>query len=249
MPRVLREFALLFALTALFILSVNFGCSKGGNKTDGGNNGECKGEGDCWRKVCPQKEEFEFEECLKQKLSTAIPPGGDKPHIPEYQVCNAGKCEQIPAEQLAAGQVNVIPSDPSVKIQWLRLYIFPPKDWNGNPLNCQKLKQVADKDPAKLMSREMGRYYPPRDYTSPITTPVQGQGSSYPLLFLGDPPKVPAGSDRIIVVQGFCDPPSGRPEADTPHKWWACKEGVTLKPGDKNSIDIELKVKVGESCR
>ncbi len=229
------------------LLSALLSCSQKENNNQN-PSAECKGEGDCWKKVCPQKEKFEFEECVKNRISTAIPPTKDKPHIPEYVTCNAGKCEDIPTDNLASGEVSVIPTESGTRIKWLRLYIFPDRDWDGNPLNCKRLKEEAEKDPKSLMSQTMARYFPPRDYNSPITTPVQTQGDSYPLLFTDNPPTVPAGKNRIILVQGFCDPPQGRPEADTPHKWWACKECVEIKPGNKNQINIKLPVKISESC-
>lgn len=232
-------------------------CSNTGSNSNNNNNTqikECETPRQCWKKVCPQSDQTEYDECVHKRVNTQVqdnhPEGKFENHKPEYLTCNAAnKCEDIPTDTLGGGKVLVAIKETEKKIPWLRLSIFPTVDLDGKAITCERLKKMASEDPASLMSVELRRYWPARDANQPLTTPVARSGTSLPLLFGQLPVTVPAGS-HIVVVQGFCDPKEGgTPGASTPHQWWLCQEDLTFQAGDQNEINVSLDTTQHKSCR
>lgn len=223
------------------------------NNTNTNNNStaECQGPRDCWKKVCPQDDKVEYQECVTKRVNTQIPPDGGENHKPEYLSCSAEqKCVDIATDTLGGGKINVSLEPSDVRIQWLRLSIYPTKDMDNKDITCERLKKMAVDDPESLMSEDLRRFWPPRDANQPITTQVfTQQGRSLPMLFGVNPVTVPAGK-HIYVIQGFCNPPEGgTPVSETPHKWWACKEGAEFKAGlDSTEIEAKLDTSQNPAC-
>jgi hypothetical protein len=219
------------------------------NKTDPITpNKECNSHQDCWKIRCPQTDPSEYKACVHARVTTSIPRGEKENNKPDYIECVENKCKEISTDLLGIGQIDVILSQRvRYLIPWLRLYIFPSNDLMGKAITCERLRSSAEKDPAFMMSDELGRYYPARDAKSPITTDVKQTGDFYPLPFLY-PASVPAGQGRVIAVQGFCNPPVGRPDIQTKHQWWGCKEDIETKAGDNNNFEVTLPVDVKDPC-
>jgi len=211
-------------------------------------SGECSNAGDCYKKKCPQADALGYEKCVLKLLSSGS-------SSPEYAMCSAGACKEVASSEMGDGLVEVTyPDSTNIKaakdsVKWLRLYIFPDTDHAGKAITCERLKGMAESDPASLMSLELGRYFPPPDFDQPVTSQVLRSGDSLDLAYVNTHLVVPAGDNRVFVVQGFCDPATGSPVASTPAKWWACKEGVTTKVGEKSTnVTIELPVQNEDRC-
>jgi len=234
----------------LLVGMLMWGCEDTGPNTEQppDSTAGCSTDRDCYKKKCPQAEPKEYEKCVQDLLSS-------QDSSPGYTICNSGTCEDIAASTMGDGLVVVtFPEATTEKlakdaVQWLRLYIFPPKDVDGKDITCERLKTMADGDPASLMSVDLGRYYPAPGSPTPITTDVVRSGDTLDLPYLGTNPTVPAGDGRVVVVQGFCNPTTGRPDVNTKAKWMGCKEGVTTKAGEKSTnIEVELPIQNGDRC-
>ncbi|TNE47051.1 MAG: hypothetical protein EP343_21100 [Deltaproteobacteria bacterium] len=231
-------------------------CSSGDGNSNNNNNSnsnataECEGPRDCWKKICPQEDKVEYKECVTKRINIQPDKEGNN-HLPEYLSCTTEKkCVDTPTSTLGGGQIDVKVEPSTVRIQWLRLYIYPNVDMDGKAITCERLKKIATDDPESLMGDDLRRYWPPRDATQPSTTPVSAQqgDTPLPLLFGTTPVTVPAGK-HIYVVQGFCTSGQGSmPGPEAALKWWECKENVEFKSGDKNSIEAKLDATQSEGC-
>lgn len=244
-PTLKRIIALSGFLLVCTVLSLGCDPKKPIDPTD--PKKECQNHAACWKKACPQTEPNEYEACVEEKLKT-------QNKAPEYTLCNAkNKCETVAEADLGSGEVEVsFPEDTKEKIakdqvKWLRMYILPSHDLKGTKLDCAALKALQDKDPKALISKDLGRFYPPPDWTKAVTTEVVRSGDTLPLLFSEH--TVPKGSSHILVVQGFCNPDEGRPDMTTQPKWWACAEGTTITASKTNKLKIILPVKNGDRCK
>ncbi len=247
----MRKKLLLYVSFTFFVFSFLFPACSDPNTGGNGSKKECSNHQDCWNLRCPDK--AKYKECVNNRLAPVETVTNTRT-APEYVVCKENKCKDIPTSQLGGGQIDVvfpknIPTFVVQSVKYLMLYIFDKKDMKGNDVTCQRLKDMLAKDPSSLMKEEMGRYYPPRDDTSPTTVPVARAGSALPLLFSNMYPVVPAFPDNVVLVLGFCETNEGRPNASTKPRWIACKENVAFKAGNKaNTIEITLPLKSTDSC-
>lgn len=231
-------------------------CSSGGGNNNNNNNvstKECSSPRDCWKKVCPQTDKVDYEECVQKRVHTRLVTGTSEYHKPEYTTCTTNHtCQDVATGTLGAGKVQVAPEPDEVRIKWLRLVIVDGMDMDGKAVTCDQLKTMATQKPEFMMSSDLQRYWPPRDATQPITARVLEQQGSVLPLFFGDKntaKSVPAGK-HVVIVQGFCDPQEGgTPSASTPFQWWLCKENTEIKAIDTNEIPLTLDTKQHPTCK
>lgn len=228
-------------------LGMTTGCTGGGGTNPPPTNKECESHNACWKKACTETDADAYQSCVKKQL------GGDTGENPEYAVCGTDfKCSTLPTTDLGSGSVNVgFPEETKNKtakeqLQWLRIFIFPAKDLEGKDITCERLKTMIDAKADALMSPELGRYYPPRTWTKSVTFDVGSVGDNIEVPYNKT---VPQGSDHVFVVMGFCDPPEGRPDDNTKHKWWACSTGIATQSGEENTnVSMTIPVQNSDSC-
>lgn len=242
----MRRIVLLHTLLAM-CLTIGWGCDPKKTVDPPDPRKECTNDTACWKKVCTQTNQDDYDACVKKELDNT---NGS----PTYHVCGTdNKCSTIADTELGNGKVDVTFPDETKEaiakdqVKWLRLFIFPGKDHDGNAITCDRIKQMAASNPEELMSTTLGRYYPPPSWEKPITTEVIRTGDSINLLY--PDVTVPAGSTHVFVLQGFCNPIEGRPDIKTEHKWLGCQEKVSTKAGkDMTTVNLILPVQNGDRC-
>lgn len=196
----------------------------------------CASDRVCWKEKCPQTEAPAYQACLMSYYKAA---GG-----PKYLVCEAKVCKELPQAEQGTGKIEVnIPRNLSQgtldRVSYLRHYVFPAVDLDGKAITCDRLQAEAAKTPEILMSEAMARYFPPRDWDAPLTTPIQRIAETLPLI-INTP--VPVAQNLVVVVQGFCKADNA-PTTSTPAKWFSCKESQRIAKVSDNLLTLALPVK------